>query len=370
MIQRIDIKGYKSIKAANEITLSPINILIGGNGIGKSNFISAFSLINSLYEQRLQSYIIEQGGADALLYMGRRRTERITLDVYFGELDKKDPINRFVVSLKPMENRLYIESLNTSFNSHGNWHDKSYEQYVNESCFRNCHQGQAYFVNDFLQSLRVYHFHDTSSQAPMKGMCQVEDNRSLRRDGANIAAFLYYLQQKHPKHFYRIERMVCSVAPFFEGFNLMPSRLNDGMIQLEWKQKGADDVYFNAYQLSDGTLRFICLATLLLQPEPPKSIIIDEPELGLHPIAINKLAALIKGVSSQSQVIITTQSVTLVDNFAPEDIIVVDQSNYTTTFNRMSTDELSCWLQKYTLGEIWEKNIIGGQPWASSEIGI
>lgn len=361
MIQRIDITGYKSIKDQS-IKLSPINVLIGGNGIGKSNFISAFSLINSLYEQRLQSYIIERGGADTFLYMGRKMTDRIKLDIYFGERNQ-EAINRFIASLKIAENRLYVESLSTAFNN-GIWHEREYERDVDESSFKHYNWGQAYFVNELIQALKIYHFHDTGNQSPMKALCRVDDNHSLRRDGANIAAFLYYLQQKHPKHFYRIERTVCSVAPFFEGFNLMPNRLNESTIQLEWKQKGAEDVYFNAYQLSDGTLRFICLTTLLLQPEPPRSIIIDEPELGLHPMAINKLAALIKSVSLQSQVIITTQSVTLVDNFAPEDIIVVDQSHYATTFSRMSTEELTAWLEDYSLGEIWEKNIIGGQPWA------
>lgn len=357
MIQRIDIKGYKSIKD-QVIPLSPINILIGGNGIGKSNFISVFDLINNLHERNLHPYVIKQGGADALLYMGRRRTERIALDVYFGERDG-EPRNRIIASLKPAENSLYIESLNTLFYSDGSWH---HERYNEASWFRRYNWGLAYFVTNPLESLRVYHFHDTSSQAPMKGMCQVEDNRSLRRDGANIAAFLYYLQEKHPKHFYRIERTVASIAPFFESFSLVPSRLNEGMIQLEWKQRGSEDVYFNAYQLSDGTLRFICLATLLLQPEPPQTIMIDEPELGLHPMAINKLAALIRSISHQVQVIITTQSVTLVDNFAPEDIIVVDQVEYASSFRRLSAEELSSWLEDYSLGEIWEKNIIGGQP--------
>ncbi len=359
MIQRVDIKGYKSIKE-HSLTLTPINILIGGNGIGKSNFISIFGLINSLYERRLQSYIMEKGGADALLYMGRKVTDRICIDLCFGK--KEEPINRFIVNLKIAENGLYIDTLDTAFNSHGIWYQQQYEQNVVESSFRDYNWGQAYFVKDLIEGLKIYHFHDTGSQSPMKRMCSLDDNYGLKRDGSNIAAFLYYLQQKHPKHFYRIERTVGAVSPFFDRFDLKPNRLKEELIQLEWKQKGADDTYFNAYQLSDGTLRFICLATLLLQPEPPQAIIIDEPELGLHPMAINKLAALIKSISHQTQVIITTQSVTLVDNFDPEDIVVVDQSQYTTTFKRMSSDELSIWLEDYSLGEIWEKNIIGGQP--------
>lgn len=155
---------------------------------------------------------------------------------------------------------------------------------------------------------------------------------------------------------------MASVSPFFDGFNLMPNRLNEQLIQLEWKQAGAVDTYFNAYQLSDGTLRFICLATLLLQPNLPQTIIIDEPELGLHPVAVNKLAALIKKASAKTQIIISTQSVNLVDNFGPQDIIVVDRKDNATVFNRLDAESLDVWLKDYSLGEIWEKNVIGGQP--------
>lgn len=213
-----------------------------------------------------------------------------------------------------------------------------------------------------MREFEVYHFHDTGDRSPMKGKCNIDDNVSLKNNGSNIAAFLYYLQEKHPKHFMRIEKTVASVSPFFKGFNLMPNRLNERLIQLEWKQKGAADTYFNAYQLSDGTLRFICLATLLLQPNPPKTIIIDEPELGLHPVAVRKLASLIKKVSAETQVIISTQAVNLVDNFAPEDIIVVDRQDDATVFTRLDSEALAGWLEDYSLGEIWEKNVIGGQP--------
>ena len=274
MIQKITIEGYKSIKEQT-VELFPINILIGGNGIGKSNFISAFTLIHNLYERNLQNYVLTKGGSDSLLYMGKKETDHLS---------------------------------------------------------------------------------------PMKGKCNMDDNVSLKNNGANIAAFLYYLKEKHPKHFTRIEKAVASVSPFFEGFCLMPNRLNEQLIQLEWKQKGTVDTYFNAYQLSDGTLRFICLATLLLQPDLPKTVIIDEPELGLHPVAVNKLAALIKKASREAQIIISTQSVNLVDNFEPEDIIVVDRKDNATVFNRLDSENLAHWLEDYSLGEIWEKNVIGGQP--------
>lgn len=358
MITKLDIKGYKSIKN-QEVKLSHINIIIGGNGVGKSNLISVFSLIRNLYEGNLRNYVIKKGGADSFLHFGKRITKEIEVDIYFGN-DGEDE-NRFIIKLGETQDNLFISSLDTAFYN-GVWHLTRYESSKPESEFRNIKRGQAFWVNDRLKDFDVYHFHDTGDSSPMKGFCNVNDNRYLKQNGSNISAFLYYLQLKKPKHFFRIEKTIQSIAPFFERFDLSPNRLNDTQIQLEWKETGAPESYFNAYHLSDGTLRFICLATLLMQPTPPKTIIIDEPELGLHPIAINKLAGLIRKASREVQVIISSQSVNLVDNFEPEDILVADREDGQTVFKRLDTDKLKLWLEDYSLGEVWEKNIIGGQP--------
>lgn len=358
MIFRVDIKGYKSIKEQS-IELRPINILIGSNGVGKSNFISIFSLIRNLYEQNLQNYVIQKGGADSFLYFGRKQTKEIDLDFYFGSQFAN---NRFIVTLAEGQNSLYIKELKTAFLPQSNWHYTTYENAKQESSFININKGQAYWVNDRLKEFEVYHFHDTGDSSPMKGSSNISDNRTLKSNGSNIAAFLYYLKKRHPKSFFRIEKTIQSIAPFFDRFILEPNRLNENQIQLEWRELGAPDTYFNAYHLSDGTLRFICLATLLLQPAPPKTIIIDEPELGLHPIAISKLAGLIRKASKDVQIIVSSQSVYLVDYFEPEDILVADREDKATVFNRLDKLSLDSWLQDYSLGEIWEKNIIGGQP--------
>jgi len=151
------------------------------------------------------------------------------------------------------------------------------------------------------------------------------------------------------------------VAPFFDDFDLKPSRLNPDKIRLEWREKGSD-IYFNAHALSDGTLRFICMVTLLLIPEPPETILIDEPELGLHPYAITLLATLLRSAATRTQVIVSTQSVTLVNQFNPEDIIVVDRTDGRSIFERQDPQDLERWLEEYGMGDIWEKNLLGGRP--------
>jgi predicted ATPase len=189
----------------------------------------------------------------------------------------------------------------------------------------------------------------------------VDDNLHLRIDASNLAAFLYRLQLHHPGHFQNIQETIQQIAPFFESFRLAPSRLNPDKIRLEWKEKGSE-TYFNAHALSDGTLRFICLATLLLQPMMPAVILLDEPELGLHPAAISLLADLLSSAAQRTQVLVATQSVTLVNQFTPESVWVVERDARHSVFKHLESADMSAWLEDYSLGELWEKNIIGGRP--------
>jgi predicted ATPase len=218
--------------------------------------------------------------------------------------------------------------------------------------------------NPFIKSIdlfKVFHFHDSGFNAQIKQPCATNDYSSLQSDGGNIAAFLYRLQESSPQYFQMIESVIRSVAPFFNKFLLIPDEINPGQIFLRWFEIGSEKV-FSAHNFSDGTLRFICLCALLLQPNPPETIIIDEPELGLHPFAINKLTALIKSVSVRSQIIISTQSVNFVSDFEPEDILVVERENNQTVFHRQNTETLKNWLTDFSLGELWEKNVFAGNP--------
>lgn len=360
MITRIEIEGYKSIHSLG-LDLQPINILLGGNGVGKSNFISIFSLIRNIYNKNFQNYIQKNGGADSLLHFGKKNTSEIDITIFFKSPGGHE--NQFTVVLEAGQESMFIKSTKTAYKAYGRWHRLEYEQNVIESEFAHMKESQAWYVNNRLVEFDVYHFHDTSDTSPMKSIADVHDNYNLRRNGSNLAAFLYYLQEREPKHFKRIELTIKSIAPFFEKFDLKPSRLNEQKIQLEWRERGFPDAYFNAHHLSDGTLRFICLATLLMQPNPPQTIIIDEPELGLHPVAINKLASLVRKASEKTQVILSTQSINLIDNFAPEDIIVTDRADNSSVFRRLMDKELDGWLDDYTLGDLWGKNKFGAQPY-------
>jgi len=237
----------------------------------------------------------------------------------------------------------------------------SVSSFSKESNLRSVNHICARQVMRDLDSYRVYHFHDTSDTAAVKGTGDIEDNRDLRPQAENLAAFLYWMQQKQPDHFANIQDTVRQIAPFFEEFRLAPSKLNESKIRLEWKEKGSE-AYFNASSLSDGTLRFLCLATLLLQPQLPAVVLLDEPELGLHPAAVTLLADLLSSAATRTQVIVATQSVTLVNQFEPESVWAVDRQDHQSVFRHLSQQSMAAWLDDYGLGELWEKNILGARP--------
>ena len=197
----------------------------------------------------------------------------------------------------------------------------------------------------------------------MKKNAHLHDNRRLRPDGSNLAAFLYLLRKKHGGAYTQIRNTIRLNAPFFDDFALAPQELNEDMIKLEWRHVGSD-AYFDASSLSDGSLRFIALATLLLQPPSlrPPVVLLDEPELGLHPVAITLLASMLKHAAVESQIIVATQSPVLLDHFKPEDVLVADRVSGATQLGRLEDDRLQAWLEDYSLGQLWEKNEFGGRP--------
>jgi predicted ATPase len=363
-LESISIKGFKSIAAVEKLALRPINVVIGPNGSGKSNFIGVFSFLHAVREGHLQDYVVTAGGAEKVLHFGSKITQKLSLHITF-----KNEQNQYELELRPTNtDELVPTSELVYFWNKTRWPDGPTSDFLGRigkeaGISARTQKGIASYVRRHLDRWRLYHFHDTSASSPMKKTADVNDNRYLRPDGSNLAAFLYYLREKHPESYSLIRRVVQRVAPFFDDFLLEPQKLNPEKIRLEWRHRNSE-AYFDAASLSDGTLRFIALATLFLQPESyrPSVILVDEPELGLHPYAITLLASLVKQASVKTQVIMSTQSPLLLDNFQPEDVLVADLVDGATQFRRLDPDKLASWLENYSLGQLWEKNELGGRP--------
>ena len=350
----IHIQGYKSIKDAT-IELKPINILIGANGSGKSNFLSFFEFLNRLYDRRLQEYVALNGGMEKMLYGGLNGAKDITSTIVFAKniSDFSFKIERGLASFVFVEEDLKYINFQKKVST---FDSESYAKRAIHDRNRTEHMVSQ------LEDLKKYHLNDTGKQSPFIQSSQIQnDSYFLYEDGRNIAAFLYSIKQNHPIFYKRILSVIKSVAPYFSDFYLEPNENN--FIWLQWQDKFRSTIY-GSTDLSDGTIRFIALSVLFLQPKLPATIIIDEPELGLHPFAIAKLAGLIQSVAAKgTQVIVATQSVELVSHFKPEDVITVDQVEGESKFSRLNSEELSSWLETYSLGDLWKQNIIGkAQP--------
>ncbi len=362
-LKHIEIKGFRSIKEM-ALELRPLNVLIGANGAGKSNLIAFFKLMNELMGGRLQQHIGATGRATANLHFGPKVTSQMEAKMVFEFQDATDIYQMRLFHASGDSLIFAEETLSYQTIVHptpkvvslggGHWETRIGDE-------AEADEPAAIVIRHLLNECRVYHFHDTSPTARVRQYCYVGDRRLLMPDAANLAAVLYALKSSAEIVYRRIVRTIQQVAPFFEDFDLEPTDSRD--IILNWRHRKSD-LIFGPHQLSDGTLRAICLISLLLQPKEnlPYLIVVDEPELGLHPYALQVIASLFRAASHHAQVLVSTQSSAFLDSFEPEDIAIVEHDGEATAFARPDAEKLEAWLEDYSLGEIWEKNIIGGGP--------
>ena len=338
-LQSIAIAGFKSFGTKVQVSLQPLNVLIGANGSGKSNFLEAFAFLRGFKSGQLIDYVRRAGGANWFLHFGAKIAQEFTIELIFENGDRFQ-----LLHIYSENDSLYPSIIFSGTEKHQDWK-------INRQ-----------LMLDRLGEVQQYHFHDTSFHSPIKKTSNLHDNRSLRQDGSNLASFLYLLRERHKASYRLIRNTVRQVAPFFDDFVLEPLALNPDTIRLEWRHRNSDD-YFDAASLSDGTLRFMALAALLLQPAElrPGIVLLDEPELGLHPYAIAMLAAMLRSASTETQIVAATQSPGLLDHLEPEDILVAGRVAGETRLNRLEAEPLREWLEDYSLGQLWEKNHFGGR---------
>ena len=355
-IDRLVIENYKSIKKV-DLELNNLNVFIGANGAGKSNFISLFKMLNAVVNEKLQSWVAQNVGAENILHFGLKKSKHLSVKIWFDR-------NGYYLNLQPKKDgSLYFEQEKFMFKtSNGKEYIESDNSGHDESKIT-LHENSDVkkHIEYAIKSWKIYHFHDTSDNAAVKQPVSIYDNRELEENAGNIAAFLYKLKIGEPNYLKRIEKYIQLVLPYFHKFILEPDAINPKMIKLSWQHKDSEKI-FEVYHLSDGMLRFICLATLLNQPKMPEVIIIDEPELGLHPYAITILSDMINKAKEKTQILLATQSVELINHLSLEDLIIVDNKDKQSVFHRFSEDEFKEWLQDYSLGELWQKNLLGGRP--------
>jgi len=358
----IGVGGFKSIKDLQRLPIRPVNVFIGANGSGKSNLISFFRLLVSIPGLKLQEHVGHAGGPNALLYYGVKQTPALWASLEF-EVKAGKGLYLFWLRSTATDSLIFSsEEVAAPIIKNGDSKRRQLGSGHKESLLM---EGENHFLEvwDLLSDIQIFHFEDTSETAPIRLRGYVQDSRHLQNDGRNLAAFLHSLKRREPAYYLRIVKTIQQIAPFFDDFDLAPIPDDPNNILLNWKDRDSDHL-FGPHQLSDGTLRSMALVTLLAQPEKelPGLIVIDEPEIGLHPYALEVLAGLVKGASVHRPIILATQSAALVNQFAAEDVVTVTREKAQSKFERQNSESLASWLEEYAVGEIWERNLIGGTP--------
>lgn len=364
-LTRLSVCGFKSIKELNDFEPKPLNVLIGPNGAGKSNFIRFFRLLSWMLNSdgKLQRHIGELGGANEVLYDGINTTLELTANLWL-KTDAGLNEYRFKLFRAAPDTLIFSDEATrfsrSSFTTPNRWLELGSGHREAKILEHTRDNPTARTIVHLLRRLKVYQFHNTSDNSPMRSKWSIDDGWELKETGGNIAPFLYRLQQQQPDYYLPIIRHLRLILPFFDNFEFIDEY---GSMILRWREVGTDKI-FNASQASDGMLRAIALVALLSQPTEnlPDVMFLDEPELGLHPFAIDVIAGLIRAVSLHRQLFVATQSADLLNNFDAEDVVVVNRQGRASTYERLDADSLAAWLDEYSLAELWEKNVLGGKP--------
>lgn len=364
-LKSIKIQGFKSIPFQHplELMFGDINILLGANGAGKSNIISFFKMLGFMMSGSLQRFIAESGTNQKFLYYGSKKTPTMCASLRFEAPSFYDIYSFSLTAAVPDRLILTSEDIEWKHDREERPFKSQLQSDFNESALVKSSERTEKVIRNLLGSCKVYQFSDSSVSSPMRQASTVDSAHYLQSEANNLASFLYYLKNNYPDSFRRISEYVRDVVPQFHEFYLEPER---GYISLKWMDNSANDYVLSADQFSDGSIRFIALATLLLQPEEtmPFVIIVDEPELGLHPYAIDQLNEMIKDASRHAQIIVATQSTAIIDGFSADEVTVIerDPEIQGTCARKLTEEEYHDWLEEYTLSELWNKNIIGGRP--------
>ncbi len=365
---KLELSGFRSI-LHQTIEFGDRTVLIGPNGAGKSNLIDFLRMLGFMLgsDSGLATFAGLFGPASALFFDGPKLTPQFAAHIWIATSQGTNEY-RFRVAYGAGESLIFLEeacrfSARVRPSHSPRWINLGTGGHRLPALLHMEGTGNSRTqktILELLRRVRVYQFHDTSREARIKQESAVEDNRYLREDAGNIAPFLLRLREQYDRAYRRIIETVRLIAPFFDDFVLEPQ---NGRVSLRWREIGSD-FEFGPHQGSDGTLRATCLVTLLLQPPEtmPPVLVVDEPELGLHPFALHIVAGLLKAASASHQCILATQSPQLLDEFESDDLVVVERPERASVFRRPKGEDLEQWLDDYTLSDLWNMNVLGGRP--------
>ncbi|HUJ49464.1 MAG TPA: AAA family ATPase [Bryobacteraceae bacterium] len=369
-IRSLKLRNILSFREPPPLELRPLNILIGPNASGKSNLIDSVGLLQALPGSAGQ-YINDRGGAYNWIWRGRKRGKgEASIDCRL-DLDRKPLVYEIAFAAVEQTFAIQRESLAGPKRSYLKRQGNNVEILPGSpgivvlaaaesilSAYRNPSDPTPITAAArALNGIRFYRGFQTGVRDDARiGASSSGPKLPLEPDGSNLAVALHQLDfhggLKHVKRqLSRLSTRFSDIKVAFEG----------ARTQLYLEERGLGKI--SAIRLSDGTLRFLCLMAILLDPDPAPLVCIEEPEIGLHPEALALVGDALREASKRMQLVVTTHSDALVDRFTdePEDIVVCERDfDESTSFRRLSGKQLKGWLKEYTLGDLWRRGEIGG----------
>ena len=372
MIESIRVRGFRSLADVELSGLGPATVLIGPNGSGKSNILRFLDMLHYMMRhRRLAQFVERQGGASDQLFSGSDATDQVEAEITLhAENERYD--YRFTLEYAH-PGHLYFEEeafrrRSNEYHAETNWQDLGSEHReanlvlaAQSDDFPHLDKAAAAAIARVLRRCVVFQFHNTDDRSPIRRNADMSNHTRLNIRGSNLAAVLYRMEQQDRSRYERICRYIGRILPGFDHFDI--TEKGDGEVALAW-QSDWSDYSFGAHLTSDGSLRAFALVTLLNQPTEtlPDVVLLDEPELGLHPSAVTLVGGMIRSLSARRQVIVATQSPLLVDSFGLDQTRVLELQHGRTIVRKCDPAEYEQWLEDYSTGELWEKNLLGGRP--------
>lgn len=379
-INHIKVSGFRRLKEI-DLPVRPLMVLIGANGVGKTSLLDVFSLLSSSASGGLSATMSEMGGITSVL----TRDDAETLSLF---------VDMAVPSYRPIEYDIHLVPKGVSYaisyemlsqardGYSGRFkHIESYdgdiryfeidkEQLVRPSWEHDPLETSLYQVpkmfrqpeelRRILGSVTRYHALDVGQRAPVKLPQQMKPANLPGAHGEDLVPYLYYLRESNRNRYETIEDTLRVAFPTFECLNFPP--VAAGMLAMTWKDKGFNKPFF-MQELSEGTLRFLWLVSLLQSPGLSTITMIDEPEVSLHPELLGILADLMREAANRTQLVIATHSDRLIRFLKPGEVVVMDNDldGYTsaTWGDKLDLEE---WLNEYSLDEVWRMGRMGGRP--------
>lgn len=398
-IRNLTVQNLLSFGEMTTIDLRPLNILIGPHGSGKSNLIEVLGLLQNAPKD-LATAISNGGPIDDWLWKGTARTPTASIWATVArpfELQRDNPkplryrlaftkagfrfqiTDEFVENEGPVPDQrglalgllprdfyyAYVNGVAT-FNYRGETLPLRFEDVNPQLSILSQRKDPEHYpeithLGSLFAKFRLYRDWEFGTVSAVREPCDAGlPNEHLEEDGSNLGVVLDRLLANPP-----VKRQILeSLRTFNAAAADLRTSVEGGRVQTRLEEK-----HLNAtiplIRMSDGTIRWLALLAILLNPDPPQLVCIEEPELGLHPDMIHELATLLVDASSRMQLIITTHSDRLIEEFTetPEVVVVCEKDNGSSTLRRLSANELSSWLKDYTLGELWTKGQLGGTRW-------